>query len=98
MTTPTLNPAYGALAALLVEMRSDWNLDQVLTEVASCPWSTNLIVQSVIAARDDDRPHLHVHHAIVKIPSQAQRMPDEQRQAYYEHAKRILNRQHASDT
>lgn len=98
MTTPKLNPAYGALAALLAEMRDDWDLDQILGELVACPWSTKLIVQAVLAARDDDRHQLHVQAAVIRIPSEKQRMPEEQRKAYRDHADRILHRHHASDT
>ncbi|MEV4749033.1 hypothetical protein AB0K21_21865 [Streptosporangium sp. NPDC049248] len=97
MAQPTIQPAYGALAALLVEMREDWNLGQVLTELAGCPWSPRLVIESVLAARDEEGTRLHVRNAIVKVPSQAQRMTPEQIAAYRAHAKRILNRHHTGD-
>ncbi|MDP9843294.1 hypothetical protein [Streptosporangium lutulentum] len=97
MTQPAIRYAYGALAALLVEMREDWDIDQVLRELVGCPWSHRLVVESVLAARDEDGPRLRVRDAIVKLPSQAQRMPPEQLAAWRDHADRILNRHRPGD-
>lgn len=98
MTQPTIRHAYGSLAALLAEMREDWDIDQVLRELVSCPWSHRLVVESVLAARDEEGTRLRVRDAIVRVPSQAQRMPPEQVAAYRAHAQRILDRHHRSDT
>ncbi|WP_433235423.1 hypothetical protein ACQPYK_25315 [Streptosporangium sp. CA-135522] len=97
MTQPTLHPAYGPLAALLAEMRPDWDLDQVIRELIGCPWSHRLVVESVLAARDEQGSRLHVRDAIVKIPSQAQPATPEQVAAYRAHAQRILDRRHTGD-
>lgn len=94
---PTLRHAYGALAALLVEMREGWDIDQVLGELVGCPWTPRLVIESVLAARDDPSDRLSVRAAIVRLPSQTQRMPPEQLAAYRAHAQRILDRRHGND-
>ncbi|GAA1768248.1 hypothetical protein [Nonomuraea bangladeshensis] len=97
MTQPTLRPAYGPLAALLVEMREDWDLDQVLGELVGCPWSPRLALESLLAARDDPSGRLRVRDAVVKVRSQQQRLTPEQYAAYRDHAKRIINRRPTGD-
>ncbi|MEV0149715.1 MULTISPECIES: hypothetical protein [unclassified Nonomuraea] len=94
---PTLRPAYGPLAALLVEMRADWNLDQVIRELVGCPWSAYLVLQAFLAARDDPSEQLRVRDAVIKIPSQQQRLTPEQVAAYRDHAQRIIGRRHTLD-
>lgn len=89
---PTLHPAYGPLAALLAEMRPDWNLDQVLTELVGCPWSPRLVLEALLAARDDPTDRLRVRDAIIKTRSQQQRLTPEQYAAYHAHARRIIGR------
>lgn len=95
--TPNLRPAYGPLAALLVEMRADWDLDQVIRELVGCPWSSHLVLQAFLAARDDPNEQLRVRDAVVKIPSQQQRLTPEQTAAYRDHAMRIIGRRHTKD-
>lgn len=94
---PTLRPAYGPLAALLVEMRGDWELDQVIRELVGCPWNAYLVLQAFLAARDDPSHQLRVRDAVIKIPSQQQQLTAEQYAAHREHAKRIIARRHGRD-
>lgn len=94
---PTLRTAYGPLAALLVEMREGWDLDQVIRELVGCPWSPNLVLQAYLAARDDPSDRLRVRDAVIKIASQEQRLTPEQYAAYRDQAQRIIDRRHTRD-
>ncbi|MFG1709203.1 hypothetical protein ACFLIM_39035 [Nonomuraea sp. M3C6] len=94
---PTLRHAYGPLAALLVQMRADWDLDQVLRELVSCPWNGHLVLQAFLAARDDPSDRLRVRDAVIKIASQQQRLTPEQYAAHRAHAQRIIDRRHTKD-
>ncbi|MEQ4723802.1 hypothetical protein [Nonomuraea sp. B19D2] len=95
---PTLRHAYGPLAALLTEMREDWNLDQVLRELVSCPWSPRLVLEAFLAARDDPSDRLRVRDAVLTIRSQQPKLTPEQYAAHRAHATRIIDRRHGSDT
>ncbi|QFY09613.1 hypothetical protein GBF35_25805 [Nonomuraea phyllanthi] len=94
---PTLRHAYGPLAALLTEMRADWDLDQVLRELTSCPWNPHLVLQAFLAARDDPNDRLRVRDAVLPIRSQQQRLTPEQHAAHRAHAERIINRRHGGN-
>ncbi|GGO63119.1 hypothetical protein [Nonomuraea cavernae] len=94
---PTLRTAYGPLAALLVEMRADWNLDQVIRELVGCPWSPRLVHEAFIAARDDPSQQLRVRDAVIKVRSQQQQLTPEQVAAYRAHAQRIISRRPGGD-
>lgn len=94
---PTLHPAYGPLAALLTEMRPDWDLDQVLGELVGCPWSPRLVLESLLAARDDPDDQLRVRDAVVPLRSQQQHLTPEQYDAYRNHAKRVIGRRPTGD-
>ncbi len=87
---PTLHSAYGPLAALLTAMRPDWDLDQVLAELVGCPWSPRLVLEALLAARDDPGGRLRVRDAVIKIRSQTQQLTPEQYAAYRAHAERAL--------
>ncbi|PRX66139.1 hypothetical protein B0I32_106275 [Nonomuraea fuscirosea] len=89
---PTLRHAYGPLAALLTEMRADWDLDQVLAELVGCPWNAHLVLQALLAARDDTSSRLRVRDAVIKIRSQTQQLTPEQYAAHRAHAERALGR------
>ncbi|MEV0617598.1 hypothetical protein AB0I81_30050 [Nonomuraea sp. NPDC050404] len=94
---PTLRHAYGPLAALLAEMREGWDVDQVLGELVSCPWSPRLVLEAFLAARDDPSDRLRVRDAVVKVRSQQQPLTPEQYAAHRAHAQRILDRRPTGD-
>ncbi|MEV7011676.1 hypothetical protein [Streptosporangium sp. NPDC051022] len=85
----TPEPAYPELMALIARMRSDWDSEQIVAELAGCPWSPHLVVEAVRATNStDDR--LNVAHAFVRMPSERMRVTPEQLAAYTAYVRRRL--------
>ncbi|MEU8378297.1 hypothetical protein [Streptosporangium sp. NPDC048865] len=82
-------PALRELMVLIAAMRPDWDADQIVAELAGCPWSLHLAVEAVRAtATDDDR--LRVAHAFIVTPSHRVPATAEQLAAYTDYMRRHL--------
>ncbi|MER6830820.1 hypothetical protein ABT352_32840 [Streptosporangium sp. NPDC000563] len=85
----TPQPAMRELMALVAAMRPDWDPEQIIAELAGCPWSLRLAVEAVRAtATDDDR--LRVANAFVFTPSHRVSATAEQLAAYTDYIRRHL--------
>lgn len=94
----TVQPALAELAALLVQMRPDWNLEQVTAELIAAEtgsgWSVRLAVEAVRATEyDDDRLRLPGFRAYGRTGSEP--VTPQQQAAYADYARRQLARRNA---
>uniref|UniRef100_UPI003F49A7A9 hypothetical protein n=1 Tax=Streptosporangium sp. CA-235898 TaxID=3240073 RepID=UPI003F49A7A9 len=85
----TPETARAELMALIAAMRPDWNPEQIVAELAGCPWSLHLAVEAIRATGEDD-DRLNVAHAFVRTSSERVPVMPEQLAAYAAYVRRTL--------
>ncbi|GHE31285.1 hypothetical protein GCM10017673_37500 [Streptosporangium violaceochromogenes] len=85
----TTQPAHAELMALIARMRTDWDPDQIVAELAGLPWSEQLVLEAVRAAGTDDT-RLSLAHALGRTRAARPAVTPEQLAAYAAHIRRRL--------